>query len=253
MQAGRSTTTAADKIDVFLREYMIDFNGKRAAIAAGYEASGAKTRAHELLSRQDVDAKLQVLLAERAQRTGITADLVLQRLHAISTADPRELIEVHRVCCRYCYGKGHRFHFTPRELEEAKRAHVQAWLAASKDVKGARKTPPPFDECGGVGYDPRREPSNDCPECWGQGEVRVIAKDSRDLSPSARLLYAGAKQTQHGLEIKMLDQVGTLRDIGRHLGMFKDKVEHTGKDGEDIKLTVAGILSELDGSAIGPR
>jgi phage terminase small subunit len=48
----------------------------------------------------------------------VTTELVLSRLQAIATADPRELTELHRGCCRYCWGTGNLFQRTPRELRE---------------------------------------------------------------------------------------------------------------------------------------
>ena len=52
-------------------------------------------------------------MEERAERTGIAADHVVQRLWAIASADPDELIEHRRVCCRHCYGRKHRYERTP--------------------------------------------------------------------------------------------------------------------------------------------
>ena len=255
----RSTATtptrkAVDKIDAFLREYIKDFNGRRAAIAAGYEPARARVTACELLKRPDVDARLQELLSERAERTGITADLVLHRLQAIATADPRELIEVHRVCCRYCWGKDHLFQRTPREMREARAQYEQALIEARQKAKAAglpEPIVPPFDEAGGIGFNPHNDPNPNCPECFGEGETRVVAKDTRDLSPSARLLYAGAKQTQHGLEVRMHDQIGATRDLGKHLGLFKEKVELTGKDGGPVEHAITDVLAAIDGAETG--
>ncbi|ENO82074.1 hypothetical protein B447_05033 [Thauera sp. 27] len=42
-------------------------------------------------------------------------------------------------------------------------------------------------------------------------------------------------QTKEGLRVKFHDKRAALVDVGRHLGMFKDKVEHTGKDGGPIQ------------------
>ena len=52
-----------------------------------------------------------------------------------------------------------------------------------------------FDEASGIGYDPRCDPHPDCPECFGEGVVKVFVKDTRDLSPMAERLYAGVEET----------------------------------------------------------
>lgn len=36
------------------------------------------------------------------------------------------------------------------------------------------------------------------------------------------------------VKFKLADKRAALVDVGRHLGMFKDRVEHTGKDGKDL-------------------
>ncbi|EPH31563.1 hypothetical protein L291_3615 [Acinetobacter guillouiae MSP4-18] len=53
-------------------------------------------------------------------------------------------------------------------------------------------------------------------------------EDTSTLSESAQLLYAGAKQTKEGIEIKMNDQMAALKLVGQHIGMFAGKIEHSG-------------------------
>lgn len=50
-------------------------------------------------------------------------------------------------------------------------------------------------------------------------------------------------------EIKMYDKRAALVDIGRHLGMFKDKVEVSGLEQEQTKLDA--ILSQIRGGSDG--
>jgi phage terminase small subunit len=68
-----------------------------------------------------------------------------------------------------------------------------------------------------------------CPECHGDGVGHNVAADTRTLSPQARMLYAGVKQTKDGLEIKMHDQQKALENAARHLGMFTEKLTIGGK------------------------
>lgn len=42
--------------------------------------------------------------------------------------------------------------------------------------------------------------------------------------------------TQGGIKIKMHDKKAALVDLGKHLGMFKEVHEHTGKDGGPIEM-----------------
>ena len=49
--------------------------------------------------------------------------------------------------------------------------------------------------------------------------------------------------------IKMYDKAAALEKLGRTLGLFKDRLEHTGKDGGPISLRQ--LLQEIDGTTRG--
>ena len=68
----------------FCREYVVDFNGAQAALRAGYGKRRPDDRAFRLLRDPRVQAQVARMIAEKAQRTGITADSVLQRLNEVA-------------------------------------------------------------------------------------------------------------------------------------------------------------------------
>lgn len=226
-----STLGVKTQPEVFVREYLVDLNQTQAAIRAGYSPVAARQTACRLMAIPAVAEAITKAMVERAQSTAITADKVLERYWAIATADPQELTSLLRACCRHCWGKDHHYQWTPQELRDAKREHEKEVAFATE---AQLKLIDPVDETGGTDYDGRKDPNPACPECFGAGVERVHFKDTRDLSPAARLLFAGVKTTQNGMEIKVHDQMAAMQQVGRHLGMFKDKVEHTGKDGKDL-------------------
>jgi hypothetical protein len=244
-KAGAKGGNSVDRVALFVREYLVDLNGRQAAIRAGYSPQSARFTASELLAKTDVQETVAKAMAERGERTGITADRVLQRFWAIATADPNELIELRRCCCRYCYGKNHRYQRTPSEMAEAIAQFERDQLAS--EAKGMKPSSM-YDEQGGTGFDPRKDPNPECPECFGEGEERTFPKDTRDLSPAGKLLYAGVKTTQHGLEIKMHDQTGMLVNVGKHLGLFKERVEFTDPDGIVERMLAARARAAREGS-----
>lgn len=59
---------------------------------------------------------------------------------------------------------------------------------------------------------------------------------SEDMDDDTAAAVSEVSLTQAGVKIKMYDKKGALDSIGKHLGMFTEKVEVTGKDGGSIKM-----------------
>jgi phage terminase small subunit len=68
----------------FCEEYLIDLNGKQAAIRSGYSERTAEVQASRLLSKANVSARIAELKAARVERTEITADYVLTGLKEVA-------------------------------------------------------------------------------------------------------------------------------------------------------------------------
>ncbi|MFX7879430.1 terminase small subunit, partial [Acinetobacter baumannii] len=76
--------------------YLLDLNAAQAAIRAGYSPRTAKQIAYETLNKPEVQELVRERQAALAERTEITQDAVLQRLWAIATADPSQLMQFRR-------------------------------------------------------------------------------------------------------------------------------------------------------------
>lgn len=88
-------------------------------------------------------------------------------------------------------------------------------------------------------------PNDTCKACRGAGVGLVNVADTRTLTGSARRLYAGAKQTKDGIEIKMRDQDGALAKLADYLGMLnKSKGELSGPGGGPIPIAAAVVRAE---------
>jgi phage terminase small subunit len=70
------------KQERFCNEYLKDLNLTQAAIRAGYSADSAHSIGHENLTKPEVQERVQALMAERAARTRIDADYVLQTIRS---------------------------------------------------------------------------------------------------------------------------------------------------------------------------
>ena len=219
----------------FAEEYAKGASGSAAYRAAGYQATGngAEVNAAKLLRDPRIAAAVAELRARAAERAEIDAAWVLRQWADIATADPNEIVQYRRACCRHCWGVGHAYQWTQPELERE----------TARLINMGKPAP---DGAGGVGFDLNRSPNPECPECGGEGRGRMLVADTRHLRGAARRLYAGVKLGKDGLEVRMRDQDAALANIAKHLGMFPSKVELTGKNGGPVQhQAVAPDLSNL--------
>lgn len=64
----------------FVAEYLVDGNGARAAVAAGYGRAGSRVAAHRLLTYANVQAAIQARQGVDSQRLGLDRQAVIQGL-----------------------------------------------------------------------------------------------------------------------------------------------------------------------------
>ena len=245
----------------FVDEYLIDFDAPAAATRAGAQDPQIGNR---LLGQNAVLAAIQIAQAKRNVRVGLQQDYILKRWLAVVEADPRELIEHWRVCCRHCWGIDHRYQFKDTELREAMRHHQTQQLRLRDPADRVE-----FDDLGGGGYNinrppmrgadwvefvqrnaqiqglmiPNVEPNADhsCPHCSGHGDSFTILHDTRDYSPAAAALYLGVKPTSRGSEVLMRSKPEAEQLLARHMGMIGDR----GKDEKPEELTNEQLDAEL--------
>ncbi|MVW80189.1 terminase small subunit [Bordetella sp. 02P26C-1] len=86
---------------------------------------------------------------------------------------------------------------------------------------------------------------------WGKTELRVAGAEEDgatevhhglalvsvdDIDDDTAAAIAEISEGREGLKVKLHDKKGALVDIGRHLGMFKDRIEHSGPNGGPIPI-----------------
>lgn len=152
----------------FVQEYLIDLDATKAATRAGYSARTAKQQGHVLLQKPHVQAAVKAATDARSERTGITADRVLQELARLGFSDLRRA----------------------------------------------------FDEKGNL----KR------PEEWDDDTAAAIAS----VEVVTRSIGDGEVEQVH--KIKVWDKNSALEKLGKHLKMFVERHEHTGKDGTPVNF-----------------
>lgn len=84
----------AQRIEKFCRAYIIDLNGKKAAIAAGYSAKSAESKASQLLRNVKVQARLAQLTKKQADKLEITAERVLAELAKLAYSNMLDYVQI---------------------------------------------------------------------------------------------------------------------------------------------------------------
>jgi phage terminase small subunit len=171
----------------FVDEYLIDLNGKQAAIRCGYAEGSAEVQASRLLSNAKVAVAVEKAMSERSERTKITADHVLTELAKIGFSDIRRAIKW----------------------------FSQTNVAQVDEVEGEI-------EDGSIRF-------------AVANQVELVSSDDID-DDTAKAISEISMSDRGGLKVKFHDKRAALVDIGKHLGMFKERVEHTGKDGGPIEI-----------------
>jgi phage terminase small subunit len=179
-------STLNPKEAAFVQQYLIDSNGKRAAIAAGYKEKSAESMASQLLKRPHIAAAYAAAKGKQVAKLEITAERILAELAKIGFSDIRKVAR-----------------FKPSSVED---------VDMTKDgIKITRHV-----------------------------SSHVEVTDSDDLDDDTAGAISEVSQTKDGVKVKLYDKQQALIQLGKHLGMFKEKVE-VGMDESLAALVMASI------------
>jgi phage terminase small subunit len=81
-----------NKENSFCQEYIIDFNGTQAAIRAGYSKNSARQIAAQLLSKLNIQARINELLEERKERVEVKQDRVIYEMSKMAFSNIKDYL-----------------------------------------------------------------------------------------------------------------------------------------------------------------
>jgi len=211
--------------ETFARLFTLYGNATRAYIeAAQYEGPRhiARAQAWGLTNKPHIRARIREYESTAAAATVIDYAAILEHDRAIvegyKHAD--QVTQYLHQCCRYCYGKEHRYQWI--DFEEYLGA-----LGKTEDLNvrrvefGQRSLPMPSD-AGGYGYDSNAEPNLFCPRCEGRGHQVAVIADTTKLEGPARAIVKGIKVTSTGTEVLFHDIDKAKERLLRAGGYFGD-------------------------------
>lgn len=232
---------------LFAREFLVDLNGTQAAIRAGFSARSAAVTASRMLKNAKVVEALSELQQARIERLDLKGDELVQFWRSVLEANPNSLMQFKVSACRHCWGIDFAYQCTPAEFPQ-KRAEWkikrQNLLERANDAEGGEADIGDFNSHEGDWYDSRRDPNQDCPECFGDGVGEVFLKDTRLLTGPELALYAGARKTKDGTEILTHSKERAGELLGRSLGIFnpENMQSSTPKESVELALSFAEVM-----------
>ena len=78
----------------FCQQYVVDFNGTRSARESGFGPKSASVKASQILREIKVQKRIAELMANRAERTKITQDMVLRELALCGFSDMKNHAQI---------------------------------------------------------------------------------------------------------------------------------------------------------------
>jgi phage terminase small subunit len=111
------------KQELFVSEYIIDFNATQAAIRAGYSHKAARFTGCENITKPNIQAAIQRVMQDRVKRTKIDQDFVLQQLVKIQQVSISDFLVIEN-------GKAH------FDLSKATKAQLAALSEVQVDTIG---------------------------------------------------------------------------------------------------------------------
>lgn len=221
-----------DRERLFVLAYLEEPNQTRAAKNAGYK--NPANYAARIMEKARVRAAIAEGRSKIEKPIMANAMDAAQRLADLAFADVGEITQHRRGACRYCHGTNHAYQWrTPDELTEHAASLAREAFSDPEAIRAAIDNPSTIgvsDE-GGFGYRRNMAPNPDCPLCEGDGIEWVHIADTRDMSPTARALFDGVKETRQGIEVKIQDRSKHLEMLAKHLGMFAGKGEDNPNEG----------------------
>jgi phage terminase small subunit len=85
---------SSKRAEIFAREYVIDLNGTRAAIAAGYSERTAAEQASRLLNKVKTRKIIDQLQAKRASKLDLKAEHIAEELRRMAFSNMMDYMEI---------------------------------------------------------------------------------------------------------------------------------------------------------------
>lgn len=236
-EEGEQTMKLTIKVNRFIDEYLKDGNAARAYRAAYDCAKMNPATVYKRANEMMTDVAITGRIAELRERASKGTFRKLQDVHTaladLATTDINDIVQVRRLCCRYCHGLDHEYQWKDRAEWETACELVKDANAMRPNKSKVRGKPLP-DNLGGYGFRFNLAPHPACPQCFGEGKKDVFVADTTKLPKAQRMLIQSIEQTQHGIKIKFRDRDAAVLNLGKLMGGFKKTIVLENPDGTPV-------------------
>jgi len=221
----------------FIREYMKTFDFVRSYKRVGLTRPNAMAWLKDPAIRHRMD---QIQLA-RSQEQELDQKEIIKFLSNVVKADISDVVEHIQGACRYCWGHDpkDRNRITHQYQFKSKAERIRAREAFAEKHKSKPKAKWPKFSNGGLGYSWSRLPHPDCPICEGQGQSKVIFKDTNAAGPARYLVSSVCINSAGKVELKFHDKMKAVELSMRHLGMLNKDIPDT-----NVTVQIRGGIAE---------
>ena len=122
----KSKTGLSDRQKKFCKEYLVDFNGTRSAIAAGYSKKTARVQSAENLAKPNIQRYISTLQAKTDKKYEYTQEQFREKLIAMINFDIRDILDI---------GPGGEVVFKPTDEWPADAAQLISEISESTVIK----------------------------------------------------------------------------------------------------------------------
>ncbi len=202
----------SDKEKLYVTEYLSSgMNNAEACRKLGMTRDGGRI----IKKRPQVQSAIRDFIAERAEAAGIEAEAIFKLLAGILEFDANEFTSYVVSCCPRCWSSTERPQLEHRQYFLMKDKWEDRELLRQLRQSSYKIRPFPYEL-----WDKRKTPNPDCPNCLGRGFGEVIIKDTRNLSPLAKIMYCGVTDGKNGIEVATLQKEKALEHLIRVLGLY---------------------------------
>lgn len=212
------------KEKAFVAEYIRDFNGRQAAIRAGYSPRSAGVLASRLLKKVNVQRAIKDAVIPRAVACGMDGESLMRLWADTINFDPTEVMQYRNTPCPHCWSEDGNPQYTEASYYAEKKLHDRMRMvrlqADSSDDIG------PFPPMTAFAFINENQPPNPaCPVCHGVGRRNLFYTNPSDLSPTARRLMQGYEVGKGEVNVRLMSKEKAADNLAKALRLFADKDE----------------------------